>query len=160
MEGIQAVCKFYEEVKNDNIFEETKVNDILKIINIVGVAGYNEIGNFPDPMTYRIKILYLGTFVSLSDILTAYEVTGDQNLTEIASKNEIIISVPYFENEKIQILMKYSPKLLEYHPSVSIRRILAEAPYTNEYTILAGLYALVSMILKDKNEINIQIFVQ
>ena len=161
LEGIKAVCKFYEEAKKDNIFEETTANDILKIINIVGIAGYNEIGNFPDPMTYRIKTLYPGTFISLSDILTAYEITGGQNLKEIGSKNEINISVPYFENEKIQkFLMKYSPKLLEYHASVSMRRILAEVPYTNEYTILAAIYAFVPIILKDKKEINIKIFVQ
>ena len=161
LEGIKAVCNFYEEATKDNIFEETTANDILKIINIVGIAGYNEIGNFPDPMTYRIKTLYPGTFISLSDILTAYEVTGGQNLKEIGSQNEINISVPYFENEKIQeFLMKYAPKLLEYHASVSMRRILAEIPYTNEYTILAALYGLVPIILKDKKEINIQIFVK
>ena len=161
LEGIQEVCKFYEEAKKDNIFEEITVNDILKIINIVGVAGYNEIGNFPDPMTYRIKSLYPGTFVSISDILSAHEIAGGQNLKEIGSSNEINISVPYFENEKIQqFLMKYSPKLLEYHASVNMRRILAEIPYTNEYTILAGIYGLVPIILKDKKEINIEIFVQ
>ena len=161
LEGIQEVCRFYEDAKKDNIFEETTANDILKIINIVGVAGFNEIGNFPDPMTYRIKTLYPGTFVSLSDILSAHEITGGQNLKEIGSQNEINISVPYFENEKIQqFLMKYAPKLLEYHASVSMRRILAEIPYTNEYTILAAIYGLVPIILKDKKEINIEIFVQ
>ena len=161
LDGIKAVCKLYEDAKKDNIFEEITANDILKIINIVGVAGYNEIGNFPDPMTYRIKTLYPGTFVSLSDILTAYELTGGQQLKEIGSDNEINISVPYFEDEKIQkFLMKYAPKLLEYHASVSMRRILADILYTNEYTILAALYGLVPIILKDKKEINIQIFVQ
>ena len=161
LEGIQEVCRFYEDAKKDNILEETTANDILKIINIVGVAGFNEIGNFPDPMTYRIKTLYPGTFVSLSDILSAHEITGGQNLKEIGSQNEINISVPYFENEKIQqFLMKYAPKLLEYHASVSMRRILAEIPYTNEYTILAAIYGLVPIILKDKKEINIEIFVQ
>ena len=161
LEGIRAVCKFYEDAIKEDIFEETTANDILKIINIVGIAGYNEIGNFPDPMTYRIKTLYPGTFVSLSDILTAYELTGGQNLKEIGSKNEINISVPYFESEEIQkFLMKYAPKLLEYHSSVSMRRILAEVPYTYEYTILAAFYTFVPIILKDKKEINIQIFVQ
>ena len=161
LEGIRAVCKFYEDAIKEDIFEETTANDILKIINIVGIAGYNEIGNFPDPMTYRIKTLYPGTFVSLSDILTAYELTGGQNLKEIGSKNEINISVPYFESEEIQkFLMKYAPKLLEFHSSVSMRRILAEVPYTYEYTILAALYTFVPIILKDKKEINIQIFVQ
>ena len=161
LDGIKAVCKLYEDAKKDNIFEEITANDILKIINIVGVAGFNEIGNFPDPMTYRIKTLYPGTFVSLSDILTAYELTGGQQLKEIGSDNEINISVPYFEDEKIQkFLMKYAPKLLEYHASVSMRRILADVLYTNEYTILAALYGLVPIILKDKKEINIQIFVQ
>ena len=161
LEGIKAVCKFYEDTKKDNIFEETTANDIIKIINIVGIAGYNEIGNFPDPMTYRIKKLYPGTFVSLSDILTAYELTGGQQLKEIGSNNEINISVPYFEDEKIQkFLMKYAPKLLEYHASISMRRILADIPCTNEYTILAAVYGLIPIILKDKKEINIEIFVK
>ena len=161
LDGIKSLCQFYEDAKKDNIFEETTANDILKIINIVGVAGYNEIGNFPDPMTYRIKTLYPGTFVSLSDILTAYEITGGQQLKEIGSDNEINISVPYFEDERIQkFLMKYAPKLLEYHASISMRRILADIQYTNEYTILAALYGLVPIILKDRKEINIQIFVQ
>ena len=161
LEGIKAICKFYEESKKDNIFEEATANDVIKLINIVGIAGCNEIGNFPDPMTYRIKTLYPGTFVSLSDILIAHEVTGGQNLKEIGSQKEINISVPYFENEAIQkFLMKYAPKLLEYHSSVSMRRILADVQYTYEYTILAGLYYLVAIILKDKKEINIEIFVK
>ncbi len=160
LDGIKAVCQFYEDNRNNNIFEEATATDFIKLINIVGIAGYNEIGNFPDPMTYRIKTLYPGTFISLSDILIAYELTGGQNLKEIGSQNEINISVPYFENEKIQkFLMKYAPKLLEYHSSVSMRRILADILYTYEYTILAGLYRFVPILLTDKKEINIEIFV-
>ena len=160
LDGIKAVCQFYEDNRNNNIFEEATATDFIKLINIVGIAGYNEIGNFPDPMTYRIKTLYPGTFISLSDILIAYELTGGQNLKEIGSQNEINISVPYFENEKIQkFLMKYAPKLLEYHSSVSMRRILADILYTYEYTILAGLYRFVPILLTDKKEINNEIFV-
>ena len=33
LEGIKAVCKFYEEAIKDNIFEETTANDILKFKN-------------------------------------------------------------------------------------------------------------------------------
>ena len=127
----------------------------------MGVAGNSTIGNFPDPMTYRIKTLYPGTFISLSDILTTYELAGGQNLKEIGTNNEINICIPYFEDENIQkFLMKYSPKLLEYSASVTMRRILADIPYTSEYLILAGLWGMVPMLLKDKKEINIKIFTQ
>ena len=161
LDGIKAVISFYHEAKKDGIFQEITANDILKIINIVGVAANSTIGNFPDPMTYRIKSLYPGTFISLSDILTAYGITGGQNLKEIGSQNEINTTIPYFEDEKIEkFLIKYAPKLLEYSASIGMRRILAEIPYTNEYTILAGLWAMIPILLKDKKEINIKIFVE
>ena len=160
LDGIKAVCSFYHEAKKDNIFEEVTANDILKIINIVGVAANSTIGNYPDPMTYRLKSIYPGTFISLSDILISYEVTGGQNLKEIGTKNEIITAIPFFEDEKLgEFLIKYSPKLLEYSASVGMRRIIAEIPYTNEYTILAGLWAMIPMLLRDKKEIYIKVFV-
>ena len=159
LDGIKAVCSFYHEAIKDNIFEEVTANDILKIINIVGVAGNSTIGNYPDPMTFRIKAIYPGTFISLSDILTTYELTGGENLKEIGTDNKINICIPYFEDENIQkFLKKYSPKLLEYSASVTMRRILADIQYTNEYLILAGLWGMVPMLLKDKKEINIKIF--
>ena len=161
LDGIRAVSNFYHEAVKDNIFEETTANDIIKIINIVGVAANALIGNFPDPMTYRLKTLYPGTFISLSDILIAYGVNGGQNLKEIGTQNEINTTIPYFEDEKIEkFLMKYCPKLLEYTASIGMRRILAEIPYTHEYTILAGLWAMIPMLLKDKKEIHIKIFVE
>ena len=161
LDGIRAVSTFYKEAIKDNIFEETTANDIIKIINIVGVAANALIGNFPDPMTYRLKTLYPGTFISLSDILIAYGVNGGQNLKEIGTQNEIITTIPYFEDERIEkFLMKYSPKLLEYSASIGMRRILAEIPYTHEYTILSGLWAMIPILLKDKKEINIKIFVE
>ena len=161
LDGIRAVCNFYQDAKKDNLSEGITANDILKLINIVGVAGNAKIGNYPDPMTYRINNMYPSTFISLSDILTTYELSGGQNLKEIGTQNEINVSVPYFEDEKIQkFLMKYSPKLLEYHASIAMRRILADVLYTSEYLQLAGLWAMVPMLLKDKKEINIKIFVQ
>ena len=161
LDGIKAVCSFYHEANKENIFKEVTANDIIKIINIVGIAANSLIGNFPDPMTYRVKILYPGTFVSLSDILTAYEVTGGKNLKEIGTQNEINTTIPYFEDEKIaKFMIKYAPKLLEYSASIGMRRILAEIPYTHQYTILAGLWAMIPVLLKDKKEINIKIFAE
>ena len=161
LDGIKAVCNLYNEAQKENIFNKVTANDIIKIINIVGVAANATIGNFPDPMTYRLNTLYPGTFVSLSDILIAYETTNGQNLKEIGSKNEINTSMPYFEDEKIgKFLIKYAPKLLEYCASIGMRRILADIPYTNEYTILAGVWAMIPILLKDKKEINIKIFLE
>ena len=161
LDGIKAVCNLYHEAQKENIFNEITANDIIKIINIVGVAANAPIGNYPDPMTYRINTLYPGTFVSLSDILIAYETTNGQNLKEIGSKNEIITSIPYFEDEKIgYFLVKYAPKLLEYCASIGMRRIMADILYTNEYTLIAGVWSMIPILLKDKKEINIKIFLQ
>ena len=67
-------------------------------------------------MTYRLEKLCPSTFISISDILTAYEVSNGDNLTEISNKNNIISTrVPYFEDEKIhKFLIKYTPHLLEF----------------------------------------------
>ena len=41
-------------------------------------------------MTYRLEKIYPSTFISISDILTTYEVSNGQNLTEISNKQNII----------------------------------------------------------------------
>lgn len=163
LDGIKAVCQLYEDSLKDGTLEEITANDILKLINIVGVSAFAEIGNYPDPMTYRLNKLYPSSFISISDILIVHELTQGQSLTEIGNKeNKINTAIPYFEDEKIlKFLLKYSPKLLEYSASVGMRRILADVPYTNEYTTLSGIWKLISMIIQDKSkkEIYSKVFV-
>ena len=158
LEGIRTVSQL---PSNKDIFKEITANDIIKLLNIVGIAAYSPVGDYPDPMTYRLEKLYPSTFISISDILTAYEVSGGYNLTEIGEKKNLISTcIPFFEDEKIhQFLVKYAPHLLEYTASVGMRKIISEIPYTYEYTILAGYWKMLDMILKDRSEVNIKTFI-
>jgi hypothetical protein len=158
LDGIRLVSKLPE---NKEIFEDITANDIIKLLNIVGIAAYATTGNYPDPMTYRLEKIYPSTFISVSDILTAYEVSNGQNLTEISNKQNIISTcVPYFEDERIhKFLLKYAPHLLEFTTSIGMRKIISEVPYTYEYNLLAGYWKMIEVLLKDKSEINIKTFI-
>ncbi len=158
LDGIRVVSKLPE---NKELFEDMTANDIIKLLNIVGIAAYATVGNYPDPMTYRLEKIYPSTFISISDILTVYEVSGGQNLTEISNKENIITTcVPYFEDEKIhKFLLKYAPHLLEFTTSIGMRKIISEVPYTYEYNLLAGYWKMIEILLKDKSEINIKTFI-
>lgn len=159
LDGIRTLCKMAIEEKD--IFESLTANDILKLMNIVGIACYSPNGNYPDPMTYRLTKIYVGTFVSISDIITALEVGNGKSLTEIGNpNNEINNAIPYFDNERVhQFLLQYCPKLLEYAASIGMRRMIAEVPYTWEYTYLSGIWKMIDILRKDKSEINIKVFV-
>ena len=158
LDGIRLVSKLPQ---NKEILEDITANDIIKLLNIVGIAAYATIGNYPDPMTYRLEKIYPSTFISISDILTAYEVSNGQNLTEISNKQNIISTcIPYFEDEKIhKFLLKYAPHLLEFTTSIGMRKIISEVPYTYEYNLLAGYWKMIEVLLKDKSEINIKTFI-
>ena len=158
LDGIRTVS---ELPHNKDIFNDITANDIIKLLNIVGVAAYAEVGNYPDPMTYRLEKIYPSTFISVSDILTAYEVSNGDNLTEISNKNNIISTcVPYYEDERIHtFLIKYAPHLLEFTTSIGMRKIISEIPYTYEYNLLAGYWKMIDLLLKDKSEVNIKTFI-
>jgi len=106
LDGIKTLCSL---TKQKEIFDEMTINDILKLINIVGIGAYSDYGNYPDPMTYRLQNIYPSTFISISDILTAYEVSGGQNLSDISNpNNKISTCIPIFEDERIhKFLVKY-----------------------------------------------------
>jgi len=158
LDGIRCVSQLPE---NQELFEDITANDIIKLLNIVGVAAYGTVGNYPDPMTYRLEKIYPGTFISMSDILMAYEVSNGENLTVIGNKNdEICTCIPYFEDERIhRFLLNYAPHLLEFTTSIGMRNVIAEVPYTYEYTLLAGYWKMIEVLLKDKSEINIKTFI-
>jgi len=158
LDGIRFVSQLPE---NKEIFEDITANDIIKLLNIVGVAAYGMVGNYPDPMTYRLEKVYPGTYISMSDILMAYEVSNGENLTVIGNKNnEINTCIPYFEDERIhRFLLDYAPHLLEFTTSIGMRKIISEVPYTYEYNLLAGYWKMVEVLLTDKSEINIRTFI-
>ena len=157
LDGIKTLSHLPEKKE---IFDDLTANDIIKLLNIVGIAAYSTAGNYPDPMTYRLEKIYPSTFISISDILTAYEVSNGSNLTEISNKENIISTcIPYYEDEKIhKFLIKYAPHLLELTTSIGMRKIISEVPFTYEYNLLAGYWKMIEVLLKDKSEVNIRTF--
>ena len=157
LEGIQTVCDL---VDDKEIFEDITTIDVIKLLNIVGIGCDASIGNFPDPMTYRIKEIYPGCYVSLSDVLEVSEKKkGENALVDFNTKKQIINVIPVFENQDIhKFLLDNCPKLLEYIASIGMRRVLADVNYTYDYTILAGIWDLIMRIMKENSEINNRLF--
>ena len=156
LDGIKEVCNIKED-----LLEKLTAMDILKLINIVGIAINKNYENYIDPMLYRIDKIYTGSFVSISDIIMAIEVSGGKNLCEIGNPDNIITNViPYYDDEKIHLfLLKYGKKILEYSSSFGMRKLIVDIPYTYEYNLLAGLWKLLSLLIKDKSEVNIKLFI-
>ena len=157
LEGIKTVCELADDKE---IFDSITTIDVIRLLNIVGVGCDAQIGNYPDPMTYRINDIYPGCYVSLSDVLDVSEKNmGENALVDFNTKRKIINVIPVFENQDIQkFLLDNCPKLLEYTASIGMRRILAEVNYTYDYTILAGIWDLIMKIMKEKSEVNNKLF--
>jgi len=157
LDGIKEVCNIKED-----LLEKLTAMDILKLINIVGIGVKKKYDNYIDPMLYRIEKLYQGTFVSISDIIMAMEISGGKNLSQIGNPDNIITNViPIYDDEKIHLfLLKYAKKILEYSSSIGMRKLIVDIPYTYEYTLLSGLWKLLGLLIKDKSEVNIKLFIK
>jgi len=157
LEGIKSVCELAED---QDVLAETSAIDIIKLLNIVGIGCDAYIGNYTDPMIYRLKDIYLGCYVSLSDVLTASEFSGGRNnLVDYNTRRTIVNVIPVFEDQRIQqFLLKYAPKLLEYTASIGMRRVLVEVPYTYEFTIESGILKLCQMLNTSRTEAGINLF--
>lgn len=79
MKGIKTVC---ELTKNSQLHENVTIIDIIKLLNIAGIGCEPPIGNYTDPMTYRLNDLYLRCYVSLSDVLGSSEYSNGRNNLE------------------------------------------------------------------------------
>lgn len=155
--GIRAVC----QLVTDEMLEDVNANDILRMVNIVGVACSGPIGEFPDPMTWRVNELYQGCYVSLSDVLTAFMQSRGQPLQTPATNKTITNVIPIIENQRIaRFLQKNAPSLLEYTCSIGMRRLLADVPMTGGYTICAGVWKLVEDLNANKSELHLKTFDQ
>jgi hypothetical protein len=156
LDGIKSVCSLVE----NGMLDSMDVNDILKLLNIVGIGVDSPIGDFPDPMTFRITQVLLGCYISISDILMAYEVSGGKALVDVNSKKDIINVIPVFDDDRIhRFFKKYAPTLLEYTASIGMRRIIANVPLTYSNTLANGVWKMVECIDKSKSDINIKTFI-
>jgi Mg-chelatase subunit ChlD len=155
--GIRAVC----QLVTDDMLDDVNANDILRMVNIVGIACSGPIGEFPDPMTWRVNELYQGCFVSLADVLTAFMQSKGQPLHTPATNKLITNVIPIIENQRIaRFLQKNAPSLLEYTCSIGMRRLLADVPMTGGYTICAGVWKFIEDLNENKSELHLKTFDQ
>jgi hypothetical protein len=151
LEGIKSVCELVDTL------EDTSALEILQLLNIVGIPGIGPVGDFPDPKTYHLEELMLGSFVSISDILVVKELGN--RLTDPFSKKEIINVIPFYDDDRIQkFLMKYAPTLLEYTASLGMRNMILNIPHTYKYTVVGGLWNMARRIDTEKTEVNVDVF--
>ena len=157
LEGIKTVC---ELVKDAETFENVTAIDIIKLLNIVGIGCDAPIGNYTDPMTYRLDDIYIGCYISLSDILTASEYNnGKNNLIDFNTKKQIVNVIPFFDDSRIhEFLLKYAPKLLEYTASIGMRRLLIEVQYSYEFLIEAGIWKFSEIFNNNRRESAINVY--
>ncbi len=139
LDGIKSVC---ELAKDQSVLENLTAIDIIKLLNIVGVGCNAPVGDYTDPMQYRLTDIYIGCYVSLSDMLTASEFNGGKdNLVDFNTKKMISNVIPFYDDIRIhKFLLNYAPKLLEYTASIGMRRLLIEVPYTYEFLIESGIW--------------------
>jgi hypothetical protein len=139
LDGIKTVC-------SEGI-DQLCAEEILKLLNIVGIPCTATVGDYPDPKTYHIHNLLLGSHVSISDIITVKSL--GEKLLDPYTKKEIINVVPVYNDDRIQqFLMKYAPTLLEYTASLGIRNMIVDIPHSYKYIIVGGVY-LLSRLLQD-----------
>lgn len=155
LSGIKACCELDDE--NDSLSHMTAI-DILSLLNIVGTATDQPVGDYPDPKTYRVSNIMPGVYVSVSDLI----VVKQQNhvlKNPYNQDQEITNAIPFYDNDLIQqFLMKYAPNLLEYTASLGMRNMCVNIPSTYKYTIVGGCW-LMSNIVQDKpTEINADLF--
>lgn len=154
LSGIKELCKL---VDDENTIDEMTALDIIKMLNLVGVPCNAPIGDYTDPMCYRITNLYLGSCVSLSDVLVVKDM--GHNLETPHGNHEIMNVVPFFDDDRIQnFLQKYAPTLLECHASVGMRRMLLNIHTTYIYTIMPAIWCIICELNTHKMEANIDIF--
>jgi hypothetical protein len=113
-------------------------------------------------MTYRVDKMFVGTYVSLADVLQAHVASSGKALQAPGQgdKAEITNVVPLFDDERIhRFLRKYAPTLLEYTASIGMRRVIAAIPMSYGYTVCAGLWKLVQDLDVDKKtEVHMDMF--
>lgn len=152
--GITELCEL-----DDDTIDNLSAIDILKMLNLVGVPCTAAVGDYPDPKTYHLTNIMLGSYVSMSDIIMAREQHGVIN--DPYTKKPIINTVPFYDDDRIQqFLIKYAPNLLEYTASLGMRNMILNVPHSYSYTIVGGLWWMVRELQDNKTEANANLFIK
>lgn len=155
LEGIKSVCALDDEYRS---IERLAALDILSLLNIVGIQANADIGEFCDPKTYHLKDIMLGTFVSLSDVITVKQ--QKKVLTNPYDRSkEINTVVPFYDDDRIQqFLLKYAPNLMEYMASIGMRNMIINIPNTYRYTVVGGVWWMARKLQDYPTEANANLF--
>ena len=66
------------------------------------IAAFGKIDNYPDPLLYLAKSIYPGCYVSVSDIITAENITKSQKKLMVSGINEEINNcIPIFSYKRV-----------------------------------------------------------
>ena len=153
--GIRATC----ELVDNGMLDDMNAQDILTLINIVGVSCNATIGDFPDPMTWRVDNIFPGCYLSLSDLLMAHLTSGGTELKAVGIDKVITNVIPIYDDEKVhKFLLKYAPCILEYSASIGMRRIIANVSWTYSYTLCAGVWKMIQELNNYKSDLNVLTF--
>ncbi|KAI9359955.1 hypothetical protein DFJ73DRAFT_773880 [Zopfochytrium polystomum] len=148
LEGIKAVCELVE----GGLINDVSVNEIIELLNVVGVACTHTIGEYPDSMSFRPQEVFVGCHVSLSDVLVAHIQGGE--LKTPGTNKTITTVVPIFDDMRIlRFLRTHAPKLLEFTCSIGMRRVIADVGMSFGYTVLAGLWRCIEQLSSDRSDV-------
>lgn len=160
MESTLGGLRVLADLVKDNLVDDMGWEEILQMYHIVGIGCNSVIGEFPDPMTYRINNLYASSYISIADIMMSYSMNA-KGVKAVGYNDMITNVIPLFDDDRIhKFLLKHTPALLEYTASIGMRKKILQIPNTHMYTICAGLWKYVELINKDKSEININAFIK
>ena len=163
LSGIRATCELVDRKlpSGESLIDSADCGDVLRLLNIVGIACDAPVGTYPDPVTWTVNELFLGTFCSMSDILNQ----GEAGLTvprgHQSQNKKIMNVVPFFDDIRIhRFLKKYAPRILELSAGEGMRRILGPVNGTFLYTICSGLLNLVGMMQNSPSSMHCDVFIK
>lgn len=152
-DGLETV----HDAVEDGSIDEMSVNDILQLLNIVGLPCVAKIGDYPDPMCYRTQKIIKGSFASISDLIVNLEC--NRKLLDPIHKEEIVNVIPIFDDIEIyNFIKKYAPTLLEYTSSIGMRRMIIDVPFTFVHTVASGLWILTEELHNNRIDLNFDLF--
>ncbi|CAG9811641.1 unnamed protein product [Chironomus riparius] len=160
-EGIMSLV----EAADDVLFKNYTADEILQIINIVGVACCSPKGDYPDASKWRVNEIYYGCYISVADIITSYHQSKDTGFVLKApgsdKKNikEITSTIPVFDDPRIGVfLKKYAPSILEFTSSIGMRKVIADVSMTFGYNIIAGIRRMMYDLNKNRSTVHLETF--
>ena len=156
-DGLKALANIPNK---NNLLEKMTTLDIIKLLNIVGIAVNSDYSNFPYPAMYRINKIYSGVYISISDIIVGNEMSKGNNIYYYKKEQEIKNCIPFFENQRIhKFLIKYAPTLLELTASYGMRKMLCYIKNTWKFTFISGIYCAILNLFDEKSEFNMKILI-